>query len=200
MPRWSRDPLVSTALGGTIWNVKKCSKCGAEKLLDAYYRQADCRDGRRPDCKECVLAARRAEKAERPERVKAREKARYQRHAERRKAESRAYYAMTRERQIAYRRAHYEMNKDAYAGYSQKRKALLRGVEHTPYTRTEIYERDGGRCRGCQQVLAHDNFEIDHIVPLALGGPDTPANLQLMCKPCNRTKWMNLEGQIHLPV
>jgi 5-methylcytosine-specific restriction endonuclease McrA len=34
-------------------------------------------------------------------------------------------------------------------------------------------------------------------VPISLGGPDTPANVQLACPPCNRAKWATLDGQIH---
>lgn len=35
--------------------------------------------------------------------------------------------------------------------------------------------------------------EVDHKVPLALGGPDTRANKQLTHRKCNRAKWHRLE-------
>jgi len=31
-------------------------------------------------------------------------------------------------------------------------------------------------------------LEFDHIVPLAAGGPNVADNLQLLCRPCNRSK------------
>lgn len=93
-------------------------------------------------------------------------------------------------------------NPDEMAKHRARRRARQAAVEHIDYTRTEIYERDEGRCRGCHKELENKphGFQIDHIVPISLGGPDTPANVQLMCAKCNRAKWANLEGQIHLAV
>lgn len=72
-------------------------------------------------------------------------------------------------------------------------------VESSPYTRASIYERDRGICGICRKP-APDNYEIDHIVPIGLGGPDIPSNVQTACPSCNREKWMYLKGQVHLPV
>jgi recombination endonuclease VII len=46
--------------------VKRCKHCGVEKPLDEFYRDRKARDGRRPDCKACNLAARRVKYAENP--------------------------------------------------------------------------------------------------------------------------------------
>jgi Autographiviridae endonuclease VII len=40
--------------------VKRCRVCGQEKPFDAYYRNNLGRDGLRPECKACNLAARKA--------------------------------------------------------------------------------------------------------------------------------------------
>lgn len=68
----------------------------------------------------------------------------------------------------------------------------------TTALRKRILERDGGRCRHCGVVVRESKVdrydrhpalaEIDHIVPVALGGPTVPGNLQLLCKTCNRRK------------
>ena len=50
----------------------------------------------------------------------------------------------------------------------------------------EIHKRQKGRCASCRCHL--DEFEIDHIHPVVLGGTSDPANLQLLCMPCNRSK------------
>lgn len=49
----------------------------------------------------------------------------------------------------------------------------------------EVFTRDSGRCVECQS-----NFQIqyDHVIPHSLGGADSPANLQLLCAPCNQRK------------
>jgi len=112
------------------------------------------------------------------------------------------HYRDNAEAKKEYQRDYYRKNPEVYQRSRAKRNARKRGVEHQPYTRREIYDRDGGSCRDCGKSLPYGpgGFHIDHIVPLSLGGPDTPANVQLMCPVCNREKWANLDGQVHLPV
>lgn len=51
--------------------------------------------------------------------------------------------------------------------------------------RREVFRRDGGRCATCG---SDELLQFDHVIPVALGGASTPANLQLLCAPCNRDK------------
>lgn len=47
--------------------------------------------------------------------------------------------------------------------------------------------RDNYTCRQCGRVTRA--IEVDHIVPLWQGGPDTDDNLQLLCiDPCHAAK------------
>jgi hypothetical protein len=46
--------------------VKKCKVCGEEKSLDDFYRNKLGRDGLRPECKQCNLAARARKYAQDP--------------------------------------------------------------------------------------------------------------------------------------
>lgn len=55
--------------------------------------------------------------------------------------------------------------------------------------RREVFRRDGGRCTRCG---SDELLQFDHIIPVALGGAPTPANLQLLCAPCNRDKGADL--------
>lgn len=112
------------------------------------------------------------------------------------------YRLANRERKRQYNKEYYRNNTERFELHRRRRAMRLAGVESEDYTRREIYDRDGGRCRDCGKELPLEpgGFQIDHIVPISLGGPDTRANVQLMCPTCNRAKWASLEGQIHLPV
>ena len=46
-----------------------------------------------------------------------------------------------------------------------------------------------GTCASCyQKIDAGKAWDIDHIIPLALGGTNEPENLQILCKPCHQSK------------
>ena len=51
--------------------------------------------------------------------------------------------------------------------------------------RATVLVRDGGRCRRCRRAI---NLEMDHIVPVSKGGKTEEANLQTLCRRCNRAK------------
>ena len=56
--------------------------------------------------------------------------------------------------------------------------------------RDEVYARDGGRCTfvspGGRRCGSTHDLQIDHIVPFARGGDDSPSNLRLLCGRHNR--------------
>ncbi|MBI2764838.1 MAG: HNH endonuclease [Chloroflexi bacterium] len=49
-----------------------------------------------------------------------------------------------------------------------------------------MLERDGHRCVACG--VTGVRFEVDHVVPLAAGGSNEPANLRTLCIPCHRDR------------
>src|SRR6266545_4206733 len=65
-----------------------------------------------------------------------------------------------------------------------------------------VWERDGGRCtytspdgRRCE---CRFRLELDHIQPVALGGPSTVANLRLRCRPHNSLHAEETFGRAHM--
>lgn len=54
--------------------------------------------------------------------------------------------------------------------------------------RFEVFKRDGFVCQYCGAHPPDATLEVDHIVPVAEGGPDDPDNLVTACLPCNRGK------------
>lgn len=64
--------------------------------------------------------------------------------------------------------------------------------------RQQRYEQQGGRCLYCRQPLIRsealakmpNSLTLDHVVPLAKGGPDTFDNTVAACHACNQAKGM----------
>lgn len=92
--------------------------------------------------------------------------------------------ALVRERQ---RRAERKLERAhaALAGEATDR----RRVPITREVRLAVFERDGGRCVECGSRF---DIQYDHVIPVALGGADTAANLQILCAPCNQAKGSTL--------
>lgn len=55
-------------------------------------------------------------------------------------------------------------------------------------TRFEVLRRDSHRCRYCGASAPDATLTIDHVIPTALGGTDTPDNLVTACRECNTGK------------
>jgi 5-methylcytosine-specific restriction endonuclease McrA len=54
-----------------------------------------------------------------------------------------------------------------------------------PDVRQLVWQRDGGRCVYCGST---NELQIDHAIPVSMGGSSAPENLQILCGPCNRRK------------
>lgn len=58
----------------------------------------------------------------------------------------------------------------------------------TKRTRFEVLRRDNHTCQYCGGKAPDVVLQIDHVVPVALGGDDKPGNLVTACKECNAGK------------
>lgn len=54
--------------------------------------------------------------------------------------------------------------------------------------RYEVLRRDNHTCRYCGGVPPDVRLTVDHVIPIALGGPDDPSNLVAACADCNSGK------------
>lgn len=70
------------------------------------------------------------------------------------------------------------------------RRAKLKGSggKHTTADIQAITRAQKDKCAWCRISLRDVQRNIDHIVPLFLGGSDDRRNLQILCRPCNMTK------------
>lgn len=55
-------------------------------------------------------------------------------------------------------------------------------------TRFEVLKRDNHACRYCGQTAPEVRITVDHVIPVALGGDDSPTNLVAACFDCNLGK------------
>jgi len=68
---------------------------------------------------------------------------------------------------------------------AEERRARIAGVDIDEVDIGAIFARDGYRCTYCGNI---ENLSIDHIIPLANGGPHCEENLVVACKSCNSSK------------
>jgi 5-methylcytosine-specific restriction endonuclease McrA len=166
---------------------KKCSKCGEEKPLEQFYKQPGCRDGLRPDCKDCVRSRVMRLHFKEHARHLARLREKWARNREAGIAANRAYYIKNRDKFIAAALTWAKANKEKVYSYQHNWRAASRaGGKHTAEEIRALYERQKGKCACCSTDL--DKYHRDHIVPLSRGGTNDIANIQLLCPSCNTAK------------
>lgn len=123
---------------------------------------------------------------------------------EKAKATSAARYAARRSEFVSKRVEYYKQNADSVKASSKAwRKANPEAVRlhtqnHTARKRenggvlskglsAKLFKLQKGLCPCCSQPLG-DNYHMDHIIPLALGGLNTDDNIQLLRQRCNNQK------------
>jgi hypothetical protein len=84
------------------------------------------------------------------------------------------------------------------------RRARMRGNEYESIDPFKVFARDKWSCRICGvktprklRGTFEDNApELDHIIPLAKGGPHIYENVQCACRKCNQSKSDKIIGQV----
>ena len=83
-----------------------------------------------------------------------------------------------------------EQDRLGVAGRKAPKVANPRGRYIAKAIKREVFERDGGRCThigsGGHRCSERTGLQLDHVVPHALGGASTAANLRLRCGPHNQ--------------
>lgn len=189
---------------GLAWN---CKACAAKS--NAQWRAAN---------KEKIKSDKAAYEVKNRERIKARHAAWREANIEHVKARGAEYRALRREearaRAVAWRAANVKRSRSTVkawrAANPEKVKAILdTWKEKNPHAKriynqnreackrasgklsrgiiAILFKRQSGRCPCCGEKLGND-YQLDHIMPIALGGANVDSNVQLLRKRCNLQK------------
>ena len=103
------------------------------------------------------------------------------------------------EKQQAARERWSEANHQRELDKGHRYRARKRGAYVEKVDRLAIYERDGGICQLCDESVARDKFDLDHIVPISKGGPHMPSNVRLAHRSCNARRGNHFPMVFHDP-
>ena len=153
---------------------KSCSKCGETKPFSEFYKH---RNGVQTYCKCCAKAEVSAWKKANVDKVRSYES---------------SYRPVWRENNPDKVKAAYSgwksRNPEKVRLSNQNRRAKKIASGNLSNGLSErLYKLQKGLCACCKQPLG-DDYHLDHILPLALGGTNTDDNIQLLRAECNMQK------------
>jgi 5-methylcytosine-specific restriction endonuclease McrA len=165
---------------------KVCNGCEALRPVAEFHNDRAKKDGLSIWCIHCRRLVARRYGSEHKADVAARGRAWREAHPDKNKAKLRQFRAANRENCNEYCKRWYRQNKDTKRATVNRRKARKLEAAGTA-TPSQIAARVsfyGGRCAYCGGPYEH----LDHVIPLARGGSNWPANLRPACGPCNLSK------------
>lgn len=141
------------------------------------------------NCKPCARARTAAWAKANPDKVKARIATYRIAHRDKIKMRKAAYRATNKDKQRAYIAAWWKANPEARRIHKQNRIARRRenGGSLSKDIVAKLFKLQRGKCACCKQPLGND-FHLDHIMPVALGGLNVDSNMQLLRQRCNNQK------------
>lgn len=105
-------------------------------------------------------------------------------------AEQRAWRVANPEKHKAQTKRHYANTTEYFKANARKRRYKLRGIagEHSAADIAWLRKMQKGKCAFCLMEFGDDTPDIDHYIPVALGGTNDRKNLRLLHARCNRRK------------
>lgn len=163
---------------GAKWRAANQEK---KKALDAAWAAAN------PEKRKAAVARWNAAN---PGKKKANDAAYYAANAENAKVANAKWRAANLVLVRAYKAKWAAANPESRRIVAQNRRArkLENGGKLSKGLAAKLFKLQRGKCAcGCKQPLG-DNYHLDHIMPLALGGTNTNDNMQLLRSECNYKK------------
>jgi hypothetical protein len=184
--------------------MKTCKKCGETKPHSEYHRHKRFKDGMHANCGACRNAENAAYRAINPEKSKQSSKkyrdsnkskmieirTAYAKNNPEKVRESKRLYALKNKEELKEKaKAKRLENPERHRRAKQNRRARERAAvgKISAGLINKLLGLQRGRCACCKLSLG-DDYHVDHIMPLALGGTNTDDNIQLLRAQCNRQK------------
>jgi 5-methylcytosine-specific restriction endonuclease McrA len=98
-------------------------------------------------------------------------------------------YQANRDKILSSTKVWKKNNRDKTSNYHRTRRARKRNAEgsHTAANIQQLLVFQKRKCAVCHTSIKN-NYHVDHVIPLALGGGNGKDNLQLLCPHCNLRK------------
>lgn len=141
--------------------MQTCKKCGEEKPLEDFHKDKTLKNGRKKKCKVCVIGETTEwNRANTDKRTAA---------------------------QYRWREKNPEVFKALSVRTSSERRARMLGTK-TGYLTPDFVTTLMKFYKKCLKCGSTENLQVDHVIPLALGGTHELKNFQILCGSCNATK------------
>lgn len=100
-----------------------------------------------------------------------------------------------RERLAQWDKEHPDRERDKCA-WRRAKTCMAATIERVK--RADIWRRDGGRCHICGKPCDPNNWHLDHLIPLSIGGTHEPKNVAVSHPRCNMVRGNRGAAQLRL--
>jgi len=179
---------------------KTCNRCGQTKAVSDFYKYTGSQTPRSM-CKLCCNKAVNDSRAKDPSVYKKQNLDYYYKNKdalnEYRRAKWPQVYEQTAEHRSKQRKQYYKDNPEIVRANARKRRARKKNNGFEKYTEAQVLELYGNICHLCKKPIDlslprkigsegwRNSLQIDHVIPLAKGGPDMLANVKPSHAKCN---------------
>ena len=184
------DKHEKQQVGGSLirGTMKQCSRCREWKDESQYYVGGNPTRALMAHCKKCHNEASRAWAKSNRDKVLKILNRWVGRNIEKHRANTAKWKAANSEKDKERKRKYNAEHKLENAIREHNRRARIKknGGVFTKEEWENLLEKCGNKCLRCGKTGV--KLEIDHVIPVALGGPNTIDNLQPLCRKCNSSK------------